>query len=36
MIGDRDMIAAHIAFVMGAELGFSPADCGKTMASVLL
>ena len=26
MIGHRDMIAAHIAFVMSAELGFSPAD----------
>ncbi len=35
MIELRDEIAAHIAFVMSAELGFSPDDCGKTMKAVL-
>ena len=35
MIELRDEIAAHIAAVMGVELGFSPDDCGKMMTSVL-
>jgi hypothetical protein len=35
MIGNREGIAAHIAYVMSAELGFSHADCAKTMKAVL-
>ncbi len=35
MIEEHDLIAAHIAAVMGAELDFSPDDCGKMMTSVL-
>ncbi len=35
MIGNREGIAAHIAYVMSAELGFSHADGVQTMTAVL-
>ena len=36
MIEERADVAAHIAAVMSAELGFSPDDSGKTMTAVQL